>query len=557
MSHMNTFDWRGRRREILVIEDNDINRQMLCALLMDDFDVIEARDGLEGLEQLEAHYKGLALILLDIYMPRCDGFEFLRAKAADERFKSVPVIVTTAGGSVEDEIACLELGANDFIVKPYNSRVIMNRVSNLIRLRETAVIINMLTWDATSGLYNKEFFYRAVEEALVSVEGEFDMVATDIENFKSLTERYGEAQCDILLHELAQRLVSEIDGLIAGGRIGTDLYAFLVEHRMRDWEGIVARVGVGLPVPNVNIKAGVVESLDRDLEVHQVCNRAVSALETIKGRYQVSVAYFDDELHRAQLLEQTIRDSMEAAIAEMQFSVFFQPKVVAHTGRVGGAEALVRWFHPEVGFISPGLFVPIFEKNGFITMLDLFVWEEACKEVARLRELGLPQVPISVNASRLDFDMEDLPERFAELADKYGVNHRLMHVELTETAYSDNPDVVKMLATFKELGFSTELDDFGSGYSSLVSLNTLPLDVMKLDMSMIRKATELDDFRIVESTINLARVLGLKTVVEGVETAEEAARVTEMGCDYIQGYFYSRPLRKEEFEEYLEKHIGT
>ena len=271
----------------------------------------------------------------------------------------------------------------------------------------------------------------------------------------------------------------------------------------------------------------------------------------------MSVAYFDDELHRAQLLEQTIRDSMEAAIAEMQFSVFFQPKVVAHTGRVGGAEALVRWFHPEVGFISPGLFVPIFEKNGFITMLDLFVWEEACKEVARLRELGLPQVPISVNASRLDFDLEDLPERFAELADKYGVDHRLMHVELTETAYSDNPDVVKMLATFKELGFSTELDDFGSGYSSLVSLNTLPLDVMKLDMSMIRKATELDDFRIVESTINLARVLGLKTVVEGVETAEEAARVTEMGCDYIQGYFYSRPLRKEEFEEYLEKHIGT
>jgi EAL domain-containing protein (putative c-di-GMP-specific phosphodiesterase class I) len=248
---------------------------------------------------------------------------------------------------------------------------------------------------------------------------------------------------------------------------------------------------------------------------------------------------------------------MESSLENGEFKLFLQPKYNVKQDKIDSAEALVRWFHPEVGFISPGLFVPIFEKNGFITMLDLFVWEEACKEVARLRELGLPQVPISVNASRLDFDLEDLPERFAELADKYGVDHRLMHVELTETAYSDNPDVVKMLATFKELGFSTELDDFGSGYSSLVSLNTLPLDVMKLDMSMIRKATELDDFRIVESTINLARVLGLKTVVEGVETAEEAARVTEMGCDYIQGYFYSRPLRKEEFEEYLEKHIGT
>ena len=157
-----------------------------------------------------------------------------------------------------------------------------------------------------------------------------------------------------------------------------------------------------------------------------------------------------------------------------------------------------------------------------------------------------------MNASRLDFDVPDLPEQIAALADRYDVDHRLLHVELTETAYSDNPTaVVDTLHKLKEQGFSTELDDFGAGYSSLVSLNTLPLDVMKLDMSMVRQATQLGDFRIVESTIKLAQILGLKTVVEGVETAEEAQKVKDMGCDLIQGYYYSKPLSREDFEAYL------
>ena len=544
-----------KKRKILVVEDNAINRAMLTSLLEDDFEIIEAEDGLIGLEELERHYRDISLILLDVYMPRCDGFEFLRRKSQDERLESVPVIITTAGGSVEDEIACLELGANDFVVKPYNFEILLNRVNNLIRLRESAVIVHELTWDSVTGLYNKEFFFQACEEAFAErPDSDFDMLCSDIESFKSLNDRYGEVQCDTLLHELALRLFAEVEGIVCGGRIGPDVFALLVEDGEHAWVECLGHVTRNLPVHNATVKFGIVEHVDHEMAVPTICNRAMSAIETVKGRYGNDVALFDDELHRQQMLEQTIRDSMELALRGLQFSVFYQPKHDVKRNLCGGAEALVRWQHPTVGFISPGLFVPIFERSGFITELDLFVWKEACKEVARMKALDLPCVPISVNFSRLDFDMDDLPERIASIADRFDVEHELLHVELTETAYTDNHAVVEMLARLKEFGFSTELDDFGSGYSSLASLNTLPLDVMKLDMSMIRKATELNDFRIVESTINLAQVLGLSTVVEGVETAEEARRVSEMGADYIQGYFYSKPLTRDDFEEYLVEH---
>ena len=554
MNQLESIRAGQEHRLVLVVEDNDINRAILCSLLEDEFTVIEACNGLEGIEQLEEHYRELALIMLDLYMPECDGFEFLRRKRQDDRYDTIPLFVCTASSTSSDEITCLELGANDFVVKPYNPEIMMNRIHNIIRLRESASLVNQLAWDGLTGLCTKEYFYRACEEAFASnPDAAFDMVCCDIANFKTLNDRYGEHNCDRLLRDLATALNDVMPDCVAGGRIGGDSFIFLIGHQERGWESVLDSAVARVPFANLNVKFGIVEEIDHDMPVSQICNRAMSTMESVRGLHGNAVAFFDDELHQRQLMEQAIREGMEAALGELQFSVFYQPKYDPHAKRTAGAEALVRWFHPEIGFISPGLFIPLFERNGFITKLDMYVWEEACKEVKRCAELGLPVAPISVNASRIDFDLPDLPEQFAALADKHGVDHSLLHVELTETAYADNPEaVVKTLNELRELGFSTELDDFGSGYSSLVSLNTLPLDVMKLDMSMIQQATALDDFRIVESTIKLAQTLGLKTVVEGVETAEEAEKVSEIGCDFVQGYFYSKPLSQADFERYLE-----
>ena len=553
MERKGTATLKGAKRTVLVVEDNELNREMLCNILAADYEVVQAVDGLDGLMQLGVHAQRLSIVLLDVYMPGCDGFEFLRRKQAEERFDTIPVIVTTASDEPEDEIRCLELGANDFVLKPYNPTVILNRVGNLIRLRESAAIVNSLTWDTCTGLYSKEFFYHAVEDALAAYpDAHYDMVCSDIENLASLNDRYGEKNCERMLHGLADNIAAALPGYVAGGRIGEGSFAFLIRHQSPGWADALCTVTSGLPYANVNVKFGVVSRVDRTMTVPKMCNRALSALDTVRGRHGIEVGLFNDEMHQRQLMEQSIRDSMEQALNELQFSVFYQPKHDVHTNRIGGAEALVRWSHPEIGFISPGLFIPIFERNGFITKLDMFVWEEACKEIKRCQEKNLPIVPISVNASRLDFDLTDLPDRLSELADKHGVDHALLHLELTETAYADNPKAVAaMLGELKKRGFAIELDDFGSGYSSLVSLNTLPLDVMKLDMSVIQQAAALDDFRIVESTIKLAHVLSLETVIEGVETAEEVRRVTDLGCDMIQGYYYSRPLDRDAFEAYL------
>ena len=540
-------------RTILVVEDNDINREMLCSLLEDDFEVMQAKDGREGIELLKRHYDILSLVLLDVYMPECDGFDFLRFRQTDDRYSNVPVIVTTVSDSLDDEIECLKLGSNDFVVKPYDVEIILNRIRNTIKLRETASIVNQLTWDSITNLYREEFFFHRVEELLETYpDRSFDIVCSDIKNFKTLNDRYGRERCNHLLHELANRLMAVIPGLAAGGRISGDSFAFLIDHQEEDWTGVLGPTIEDMTTVNFYVKFGIVEDVDHSLPAPQLCDRAAMAMQHLRGSTGAGVAFYDEELRQQQITEQIIIESMSSALRERQFMIYYQPKHDVHNGSIAGAEALLRWNHPELGLIRPDIFIGIFERNGLITAMDRYVCEEVCREIRRCVDLGLPTVPISINLSRLDFDDHDLAAHVAHMADRYDIDRNLLHIELTETAYSEDPDaVVTALKELRSYGFHIELDDFGSGYSSLASLNMLPLDILKLDGSMIRQATKLGDFRIIESAIQIAQFLGLETVVEGVETAEELDRLRGMGCDLIQGIYYSWPLEQSEFEAYL------
>jgi len=230
------MDLPESKRTILIVEDNEINREMLCSLLEEDFNVLEAENGLVGVELLKEYCDELSLVLLDVYMPEYDGFEFLRFRQNDERYSNIPVIVTTVSESLHDEIECLELGSNDFVVKPYDVRIILNRIRNTIKLRETASIVNQLTWDKNTNLYSTEFFYRRVNDLLLAFpDRAYDIVVTDIRNFKSLNERYGREHCDQLLRDLAARLTAILPDVEAGGRVGGDSFAFLIGHNDGKW----------------------------------------------------------------------------------------------------------------------------------------------------------------------------------------------------------------------------------------------------------------------------------------------------------------------------------
>ena len=544
------------KQTILVVEDNEMNREILTELLSDEYNVLQASDGFKGLDVLRENYQHLAIILLDIFMPECNGFDFLARKREAGMFDSIPVIVMTSSNTIEDEIRCLELGASDFLAKPYNTEVMKNRIRSTIRLREASSMLNRLERDALTGLLTKEFFSLQAQTTFENnTDLKYDLLVCDIENFRRLNDRYGSQECDDFLKYLARRLTNTVPDLVLSGRIGGDIFAFLFEHQPQPWTDLLDEVVEADKLPGVTVKYGLLNDVDRTLPIRTLCDRAFMALEEIKDHFKVNLAIYDEEIHQEQERRQLLVESMETSLKEGHFHVYYQPKHDIKDDSIVGAEALVRWIHPDLGFISPATFIPLFEKNGFLSQLDHYVWEQVCIEIRHCLDIGFSIVPISVNLSRLNFENPDLADDIINLVDRYQIDHSLFHIEVTESIAEGNKDyIVDILQKLHDSGFIIELDDFGSGYSSLAALTTLKLDVMKLDISVIRNASEQKNYSLVRYAILLAESMKLKTIAEGVETDEQMAALRVLGCDYIQGHYYSTALPKEDFEPYLLEH---
>ena len=547
------------RRNVLVVDDEIINRQMLGYILDTEYHVLYAENGAEALELLRARADQISVVLLDILMPVMSGFEFLEAVKADEALRRVPVIVMTS--ERDAELKSLKLGAVDFIKKPYDMpEIILARVQRIIELAEDQSIIQAAENDELTGLYNKEFFFKYAERMQqLSPEQPMDALVMDIEHFHLINERRGRGFGDQILKVLAERLHSfsmESGGLSC--RYGGDVFYLLCPHRP-DYGSLVDAIQRAIQaMPDsirVRLRVGVYENADKQLEIERQFDSAKVACDSIRNDHTRTVAYYDQELHETEVFHENLINDMQRAMDERQIQVYFQPKYDIRTNCIAGAEALVRWIHPTMGFISPGAFIPLFERNGFLTLLDPYVWEKCCQEIVRCREKGLPLVPISINVSRMLFDVKDLVDQIISLTDRYGIDPSLLHIELTESASAENPlQVAQTLKKLHDNGFIIELDDFGAGYSTLTSLRTLTLDIMKLDMSIIRHASRTKDFSILRYAILLAECMKLKTVAEGVETSQELEALRVLGCDYVQGYYYSKPLPRDEFETYLKEH---
>ena len=553
-----------RQKQILVVEDNLINREMLKEILAEQYAVLEAGNGLEALEILEQHRDDIALILLDIVMPVMDGIAFLEQLKADAELGLIPVIVMTQSDSREDEIAALAHGATDFVPKPYRPQVILHRVASIIKLRETAAMVNLLQYDRLTGLYTKEFFYRKVRERLDEhPDQEYSLICSNIENFKLYNDVFGMEAGDRLLQSVSRLMHADTDEDAIYGRYIADRFICLQKRaRAREFEQWAAahmHEWQSEDMKNITVKFGVYEITDRSVSVEQMCDRASLAASSIGGNYNQSIAVYDDVMRSKLLQEKAITDVMETALAERQFFLNLQPKYSLADNRMVGAEALVRWIHPEWGFMSPGQFIPLFEKNGFISKLDRYIWEEACALLRRWQDQGLPVLPVSVNVSRIDIYQSHLEETLLGLVQKYGIDPALLHLEITESAYTENTGrVLRTMEELKKLGFVIEMDDFGSGYSSLSLLGQMKLDILKLDMKFVQNETEKPEGQsILNDIVNMAHRLHLKVVAEGVETRAQMRRLQQDGCDYVQGYFFSKPVSVAEYEDMLRKAGGA
>lgn len=553
----------GLRKKILIVEDNEFNRALLVEILSSQYETLEAENGKVGLEILEREKEAVSLILLDIVMPVMNGYEFLDALKANPAIESIPVIVTTQNEGENDEIAALERGASDFVAKPYKAKVILRRVASIIHLRENATMLNLFQKDRTTGLLSKEYFCQQAEKILRSNSDKtYDIICSDVENFKLINDAFGMQGGNKVLKAMGgicQKSTDTLGGICS--RFHADQFVSMIEHTEgysdELYEALTAETREKCGISNIVIKWGIYQTGDRKISVEQMCDWALQGARSIKGQYGRYYAFYDDKLRSEMLRDQAILDCMEEALEQGQFQVKLQPKYKAVGGLFTDAEALVRWCHPEWGMQSPAVFIPLFERNGFITKLDQYVWEKVCQLMQQWDKEGLEPVNISINVSRADVYNVNLVDTLLDLVKRYNIAPKRLHLEITESVYTESPeDIIQNVTRLREKGFVVEMDDFGSGYSSLNMLNRMPMDILKLDMQFIRTEMEMPESRrTLRYIIGLAHWLNLSVVAEGVETKEQLEHLRNLGCDYIQGYYLAKPMDPADFEALFRQQI--
>lgn len=411
------------------------------------------------------------------------------------------------------------------------------------------------THDSLTGLYNKEYFYKRCEETLRdNPDVEYFMVSSDVLNFKLVNDLFGYAKGDELLCRIADKMREICGDYNVYGRIGNDKFALMIPKSKYKRENFVsapksvAYIDADIYYP-LAIYVGVYDIIDRTMPISVMYDRATMAMNSIKGDYRQRVANYTDELRKKAMIDQNMISKFDVALQNGDIKMFLQPQV-NDKGEVVGAEALARWVDPEKGIIPPIDFIPLIEKNGMIGKLDVYMWRLACSRLAMWKKMGV-DMNISVNISPKDFYYMDLNKIFRNYIKIYDITPNKLHLEITETAVITNvAKQVLLINNLKELGYVVEMDDFGSGYSSLNMLKDIPVDVVKIDMAFLQKSDNVSKAKkILSAIIALCKELDMKTVVEGVEDSNQLAFLLDEGADLFQGYFYSKPIPVEEFEE--------
>lgn len=552
-----------RPKLVLIVDDQEINRDVLGSILEDDYELLYAENGEEALKIMREKRERLSIVLLDLMMPVLNGFEVLETVRNDELLRQIPIIVLTAERSAE--LQALQMGASDFIPKPFDEQeVILARVSRVVELSEGRQLISAAEHDKLSMLYTRNFFMEYAERIFqYHPELHMDAVVINIEQFHSINALNGRSFGDRVLQVIGE----EINAFLAGtegiaSRFEADRFAIYCMQQP-DYRALLNRFQdrVNRLTRKVSIRLRMgVRTWQKGVEPLTMFDHARAACNRVRGDFQNPLMFYDDDMRMKELLNQRLLNDLHSAADERQFKVFYQPKydIQADPPRLASAEALIRWKHPELGMISPGEFIPLFEGNGLISVVDNFVWKEAAAQITAWKEKYGFTLPVSVNVSRADVFDPTLVERLAELVESNGLDYGSIKLEVTETAYADDANqVLEVIRRLRKRGFEIEMDDFGSGYSSLNMLSDMPVDVLKMDMKFIRNIENSEtDRKLVTLILDIAKFLDVSVVAEGVETEGQLAILRSGNCDLVQGYFFSRPLPPEEFEQLIRRELA-
>ncbi|MEG1805845.1 MAG: EAL domain-containing protein, partial [Clostridia bacterium] len=548
---------------VLVVEDKLINRKMLRKILSNDYECVEAENGKEALAVLEKSFNTIDIVILDLQMPIMTGVEFLEVVKDDTRFNQIPIIIATTSEDLEVEHHALELGAIDYISKPYNPLIIRNRLRMICEVREKAILQFENERDQLTKIYNKQKFFQVVESKLANgLNGNNFVITFDIENFKLFNELYGMPEGDELLIYIAKVIADSVDFFSdVYCRLDRDNFAIYVEKNKDLLFPFLRKIEKKIKLFNINYNIslyfGIYEIVDTTTTVNMMCDRANMAIEDVKGMYEKNIVYYLDTKRITLLKEQELLTDMMKAFDNDEYQYFIQPKVNMATGELIGGEALARWISDKRGLVSPGDFIPLAEKSGLISKIDFCIWGKVCYFLRKRLDAGKPIVPISVNISRVELYNKNLIVVLNNLVKKYQLDKKYLILEITETVYMENPEqMVQIVRKLQEEGYSIHMDDFGSGYSSLNMLNELKFDVIKLDLRFMSNINaDKKNENIVGFIMSLANWLNVEVIAEGVETAEQMEFLRSIGCIYGQGYLLGRPTPPEKFEQLLDSDI--
>lgn len=585
------------RASILIVDDETAVRNVLRQLLGETYECVGVGSAEEALARLRV--EKFNLVISDINMPGISGLEMIPQVL--EIAPDTVVIMISGEPNIESAIKAMRVGAFDYITKPFTFDLVEavvgralehqalrltkkcyeNHLEELVTVRTAELheqiaerqraeekISRMAYYDSLTELPNPTLFRNRLAQELFSSNGSGQKSATvflALDRFKNINDTLGHEIGDELLREVARRLTNSIRQTDTAAYFGGAEFALLFTNvgGAEDVAKIVQNIKNAMVPPfncsghefHITTSIGISLSPDDGSDCQILLQNAGTALYRARQRGGDTCQFFTNDMHTVAVKRLSLENKLRLALERDEFILHYQPKINTQSGKLFGAEALVRWQHPTLGLIPPNDFIPIAEDTGLIMPLGEWVLRTACRQSVAWQRAGLPDLNVSVNLSLRQFQQTNLVEMINQTLFETGLDPKYLELELTESSImNDTEQAIETLNQLKLLGIKISLDDFGTGYSCLSYLKTLPIDVLKIDRAFVRNiTTDSKDVAIVKTIVTLARNLELETIVEGVETEEQKAVLSGLGCDNFQGYLFSKPIPAQSFELLLRK----
>ncbi len=568
--------------KILVIEDEEIVRSNIVEILESgEFEAIGAENGRRGVELAVENLPNL--IICDVTMPELDGYGVLKLLRQNSTTKTIPFIFLTARANKTDIRTGMNLGADDYLTKPFRRTELLTAVSARLAKHQAMTeryhdqlevaqkeLIHSLYYDRLTNLPNQLLLRERFDESLAQKgSGQApSILVVAIDRFYRVVESLGYAWGDRLIQNVAHRLITCVDFGDTVARLNTDQFAIILASENQNSlalqdrasqlaQRIIERLSkpINLDQHKISLSASIGIALspkDGD-ELDQLMQHAEAALSHAKQMGGNQFQFYSSNIQAVSVELLNLETNLRYALEHSQFQIYYQPQVDLSTGRIIGAEALIRWMHPEQGFISPGQFIPLAEQNGLIVPIGEWVLQTACQQLKKWQDADLPSLRIAVNLSARQFNQPDLIDKIVNILASTKLDPQYLEVELTESMLVDNTKLANaQLKELKALGISISLDDFGTGYSSLSYLQKFNLDILKIDRCFVTDINHNEkNATITKAIISMAHGLNLHVIAEGVEKEAELEFLRQQKCSTIQGYLFSPPVPGDKFEEML------